>query len=56
MFRPYFRKSLMAGRDIKAGETIAPKMLYAMRPQQYAGALPSKEYENVLGKMTKMEY
>lgn len=53
VFRPYFRKSLMAGRDIKAGETITPEMLYAMRPQQYAGGLPSEEYENVLGKVTK---
>lgn len=52
-FRPYFRKSLMAGRDIAAGEVITPEMLYAMRPQQYAGGLPSEEYENVLGKKIK---
>lgn len=50
IFRPLFRKSLMAGRDIKAGETITAEMLYAMRPQQYAGGLPSEEYENILDK------
>lgn len=53
VFRPYFRKSLMAGRDIKAGETITSEMLYAMRPQQHAGGLASEEYENVLGKKIK---
>lgn len=51
VFRPYFRKSLMAGRDIAAGEKVIPEMLYAMRPQIYAGGLSSEEYENVLGKI-----
>ena len=50
VFRPYFRKSLMAGRDIPAGTVITGEMLYAMRPQQYAGGLPSEEYERVLGR------
>ncbi|MEK9147977.1 MAG: N-acetylneuraminate synthase family protein [Patescibacteria group bacterium] len=54
VFRPYFRKSLMAGRDIPAGTVITADMLYAMRPQQYAGGLPSEEYGNVLGKVTKV--
>ena len=45
----------MAARDIKAGETIAPEMLYAMRPQEYAGGLPSEEYEAVLGKKIKKD-
>lgn len=54
VFRPYFRKSLMAGQDIPAGTAIAASMLYAMRPQAYAGGLPSEEYENVLGKRTKI--
>ncbi len=49
-FRPIFRKSLMAGQDIPAGTIIAKEMVYAMRPQQYAGGLPSEEYEGVLGK------
>lgn len=52
VFRPYFRKSLMAGRDIKAGEIITAEMLYAMRPQIYANGLPSEEYEDILGKIT----
>lgn len=50
VFRPLFRKSLMAARDIAVGETFAPDMLYAMRPQQYAGGLPSEEYPNIVGK------
>lgn len=52
-FRPYFRKSLVAGRDIPAGTLVSADMLYAMRPQKYAGGLPSEEYERVLGKRTK---
>ena len=51
-FRPYFRKSLMAGRDCAAGEVIAAQDVYAMRPQEYAGGLPSEEYERVMGKKT----
>ena len=53
VFRPYFRKSLMAGQDITAGTIITAEMLYAMRPQMYAGGLPSEEYEFVLGKTVK---
>lgn len=53
VFRPLFRKALMAGQDIPAGSVIMPDMLYAMRPQQYAGGLPSERYEEVLGKITK---
>ncbi len=53
IFRPYFRKSLMAGQDIPAGTLITAEMLYAMRPQAYARGLPSEEYERVLGKMVK---
>ncbi|MFY9462467.1 MAG: N-acetylneuraminate synthase family protein [Candidatus Sungiibacteriota bacterium] len=53
VFRPYFRKSLMAGADIPAGTVITAEMLYAMRPQAYAGGLPSEEYERVLDKRTK---
>lgn len=54
VFRPYFRKSLMAGTDIPAGATITAEMLYAMRPQAYAGGLPSEEYESVIGKTLKV--
>ncbi|MBI4992220.1 MAG: N-acetylneuraminate synthase family protein [Candidatus Harrisonbacteria bacterium] len=53
-FRPIFRKSLMAGMDLTAGTVLEPKMLYAMRPQKYAGGLPSEDYEEVLGKRIKI--
>ena len=53
VFRPIFRKSLMAGQDIPAGTVLAREMIYAMRPQQHAGGLPSQAYESVLGKQTK---
>ncbi len=56
VFRPYFRKSLMAGQDIPAGTLITSDMLYAMRPQEYAGGLSSEEYENVLGKVAKASF
>lgn len=48
-FRPIFRKSFMAGCNIKKGEVITKEMIYAMRPQKYAKGLPSEEYENVVG-------
>ena len=51
-FRPLFRKSLMAGRDIPAGTVITSEMVYAMRPQAYARGLASENYELVLGKKT----
>lgn len=49
-FRPIFRKSLVAGQDIKAGIALTKEMVYAMRPQQFAGGLPSQEYAAVVGK------
>ncbi len=53
-FRPLFRKSLMAGADVAPGTTLSPELIYAMRPQAYAGGLPSEDYESVLGrKVTK---
>lgn len=55
VFRPYFRKSLMAGRDIPAGTVLTSDMLYAMRPQAYAGGIASEEYERVLGKRLKRD-
>lgn len=50
IFRPVFRKSLMASCDIPAGSIITSKMLYAMRPQKLLGGLPSEQYESVLGR------
>ena len=55
VFRPLFRKSLIAGKTIPKGTTITKEMIYAMRPQQHAGGLPSEEFPNVLGKTTKIE-
>lgn len=55
LFRPIFRKALVAGRNIKKGSVIKKDMVYAMRPQGYIDGLPSEEYEKVLGKKTKIE-
>lgn len=52
IFRPIFRKSLMAGVDIPAGTFLLSEMLYAMRPQQFAGGLSSEEYPNIIGTKT----
>lgn len=52
VFRPYFRKSLMASDDVPAGAIITAEMLYAMRPQVHTGGLPSEDYESVLGRVT----
>ncbi len=51
-FRPIFRKTLCAARDLPAGTKIQPQDLYAMRPQAYLPGLPSQEYPRVLGKTT----
>ena len=53
VFRPLFRKSLMAGCDIPAGTAITADMVYAMRPQALAGGLPSEKYEEVIGRQAK---
>jgi len=52
VFRPYFRKSLMASRDIPVSTALTADDVYAMRPQQFAGGLPSEQYESVLGATT----
>lgn len=52
VFRPLFRKSLMAGMDIPIGTILMSEMVYAIRPQQFAGGLPSEEYQNVIGSRT----
>jgi len=54
VFRPYFRKSLMAGTDIPAGAVLEPDMMYAMRPQAHAGGLPSEKYPDVVGRVVKI--
>ena len=50
VFRPVFRKSLVAGSDLAAGDILTSEKIYAMRPQVYIDGLHSEEYENVLGK------
>lgn len=55
VFRPLFRKSLMAGCDIEAGEILTSEKVYAMRPQVNAGGLPSEKYLEVLGKKVKKD-
>ena len=52
VLRPYLRNALVAGRDIPAGTELSADDIYAMRPQQFAGGLPSEQYESVLGKKT----
>ncbi len=54
-FRPVFRKSLMAGADIQAGTMLTPEFIYAMRPQEYAGGLPSERYEEVVGRRVRQD-
>jgi len=49
-FRPYFLKSLVAGKDIAAGTSLTEEMLYAMRPLAFAGGLPSEELPSILGR------
>ncbi len=49
VFRPYFRKALVAGRDIKAGEILKAEDIYAMRPGGYIDGLPSEQFEKILG-------
>jgi len=50
MFRPYFKKALVASRELKIGDIIKSEDVYSMRPRMYIGGLPSFEYPNILGK------
>lgn len=54
-FRPRFRKGLVAARDIPAGAQLTASMLFALRPQEFVGGLPSEEYVNVLGKTVSQD-
>ncbi len=55
VFRPLFRKSLVAGQDIAKGQTLTKEMIYAMRPQAHIPGLASEAYEAVLGKTLKKD-
>lgn len=52
-FRPIFRKSLVAGRDIKKGEEVKMDMLYAMRPQSLMGGMKSERAMELIGKKVR---
>lgn len=56
IFRPIFRKSLVAGQDIKKGTVLTKEMIYAMRPQGYLKGLPSEEYERAIGKIVNRDF
>lgn len=49
-FRGLFRKSLVASRDLPAGTVLSVGDIYAMRPQELIGGLPSENYEAIMGK------
>lgn len=53
VFRPLFRKTLVAAKDIEPGTVISAEMLYAMRPGGYLKGLPSEKYPEVCGKKAK---
>jgi N,N'-diacetyllegionaminate synthase len=53
VFRPLFRKTLVASQDLREGTIITADMLYAMRPQAHLNGLPSEKYEEVVGKRLK---
>lgn len=58
IFRKYFKKGLVAGRDIKSGTVLTPEMIYAMRPREYIeslGGLASSEFFNLVGKKIKTD-
>lgn len=50
VFRQWFRKSLMAGKNIEKGHALSADDIFAMRPQKFAKGVPSQNYEFVLGK------
>jgi sialic acid synthase SpsE len=49
-FRSLFRKSLVAGCDIKKGTIVNGDMVYAMRPQGLIGGVPSDKFEQIVGR------
>jgi len=54
-FRPFFRKTLVYGQDVKNGVQLEPNMIYAMRPQ-LGGMLPSERYEEVLRRRVRGDH
>lgn len=50
VFRPYFRKTLVAACDIAKGRIIKSAMVYAVRPRGFIKGLGSENYCSVVGK------
>jgi len=46
-FRQYFHKTLVAGRDISAGQVIDGDDIYAMRPRAFLDGMPSWKFGEV---------
>lgn len=53
VFRPFFRKTLVAGQPVTAGMVITKDMVYAMRPQRFLLGFSSEEYGVVIGRQAK---
>lgn len=49
VFRPLFRKTLVAAMDLPVGTVLEPQHLYAMRPQAHLAGRPSEGYTLVVG-------
>ncbi len=52
-FRPYFHKSLVAGRNLPKGAAITKSVVFAMRPHVLAKGLPSDKFQEIIGRITK---
>jgi len=55
IFRPLFRKTLVAAGDLPAGTILGPENVYAMRPQAHLDGFPSDAYPEVLGKVLQAD-
>jgi sialic acid synthase SpsE len=55
VFRPFFRKALVASRSIPRGTKIVPELVYAMRPLGFCNGLSSDKYQDVLGKKIRQD-
>ncbi len=55
VFRPLFRKTLVAAQDLPAGTIIEACHLHAKRPQAHLSGLASEEYGRMLGRKLKSD-
>ncbi len=56
VFRPLFRKTLVAAHDLLAGTVIEEYHLHAKRPQAHLFGLASEEYGRILGRKLKHDH